>query len=179
MSAGALLTIAWATAQAAPVTYNFVGTGAAFDGHPNEPVAFHLTVPDFVDPTGGEFVFFSCAQVDSSTNCDFSLSAAIGFSDFPSGGFSALLEFNAVNGVAYFFIFPTGAFGSPGFYTTPGVIVNQGGIGELAIAAVPEPTTLLLVLGAVCLGGLQQIRRARRTGSLGHSPASWLGVRDR
>src|SRR5258705_13616460 len=94
------------TAAQAAVIYNFVGTAAGdpqFDRFP-QPVAFRLTVPDFINAplnTLVSSVSFTCAQLDSSTNC---LSP---FRDPPSAvffsyqsvlrAFSAQLEFTTSN----------------------------------------------------------------------------------
>jgi hypothetical protein len=146
----------------AGVIYDFVGTGSATPFTPPEPVAFQLTVPDFVNPPlNGPFVFFTCAQFDSSTNC--APSGEESFSNQSAlGAFSAQLGFDATNGVEYDFFFPTGAFGAPGVYSA-----ENGGptfnLGTLTVTTTPEPTTMLLAVSGACLCGLLRLLTKRST----------------
>jgi hypothetical protein len=148
-----VLTLSAASIQAS-VIYNFVGTGL-----PSEPVAFQLTVPDFVNPPlDGAFVFFTCSQFDSSINCN-----PLGVESFSNqsilGAFSAQLTFDATNNTDYAFFFPTGAFGAPGVYNA-----ETGGNenpGTLTVTQTPEPTTILLVLSGFCLCGFRRLLTKR------------------
>lgn len=141
----------------ASVIYNFSGTGI-ISTEPPEPLAFQLTVPNFVNPPLGtppdvEFVFFSCAQLDFFTNCDAGAGEPGGGISFANQAqlspFSAFLSFGAVNGVGYGFTFPAGALGAPGTYqsssSSPGTLVIT------ATSAVPEPGTgTTCILGGIC-----------------------------
>ena len=124
----------------ANVIYTFVGTGESGP----EPVAFQLTVPDFVHPpNSGSFVEFTCAQLDSSTNCDPSGIETFSYQSVMEG-FSAQLTFEATNDTEYGFFFPTGAFGTPGVYSAEtGLNFNSG---TLTVTQTPEPHTILLIL---------------------------------
>ena len=157
-----VLMLAAASLQAG-VIYDFVGTGI-LPGP--EPVAFQLTVPNFVNPPlNGPFVFFTCAQFDSSTNCN-----PVGEESFSNqsvlGAFSAQLTFDATNDVGYGFFFPTGAFGAPGVYTA-----DNGGptfnLGTLTVTETPEPVTVLLALSGVYFCGLRRLL-AKRHASYKH-----------
>jgi hypothetical protein len=160
-----VLTLFSASVQA-EVVYDFVGTGTALppdqdppSGLPAEQVAFQLTVPNFLNPpltsppTSAIFVDFTCAQLDSSTNC----SSGINFSNQSVGGaFSAQLGFDTTY-AAYAFFFPTGAFGTPGVYSSefrPGTFDNAG---TLTVTDTPEPATMVLVLGGICFCGLRRL----------------------
>jgi hypothetical protein len=144
-----------AAAYADTITYDFVGTGAAFSTPSStfspEPVGFLLTVSNFVNPPmNGGFVLFTCGQLVSSTNCLVGLPDAVTFSNQSVlGGFSAQLTFAATNNVEYAFFFPTGAFGTPGSYNSGG---NNPNVGTLTVYRTPEPTPALLILtGGVLL----------------------------
>jgi hypothetical protein len=162
-----VFTLAAASIQAS-VIYNFVGTGTAIPG-PAEPVAFQLTVPTFVNPpltnppNPAIFVFFFCAQMDSSTNCNSSIAPpALGAIDFSNqgalGAFSAQIGFQAANFASYAFFFPTGAFGTPGVYTTEATVSNPG---TLTVTSIPEPSTMLLTLSGICLWSFPRFRTRR------------------
>lgn len=132
-----------AASSQAGVIYDFIGTGV-----PNgpEPVSFHLTVPDFLNPpldagfpTG--WAFFSCAQLDSSTNCASGDPMAVGFSnqDFSIPSLSAFLTFRASNANEYMFYFPSGAFSTPGVYSA----LSGGNFNPGTLTVSPEPTAIL------------------------------------
>src|SRR5882672_9072145 len=90
------------------VIYSFVGTGefVGIQQTPAEPVAFQLTTPEFLNlpicrPATACFpVTFTCAQLDSSTNC---LQQAAG----PGVGFffrfNDIILFTASNNTQYDF----------------------------------------------------------------------------
>src|SRR3954464_3694569 len=77
----ALMIISAGSAQADSIVYSFTGTGAAINSpfvtKPAISVAFQLTVPNFINPPFPvgfppnplSFANFTCAQLDSSTNC--------------------------------------------------------------------------------------------------------------
>ena len=142
-------------AHASSVTYSFVGIGGATLTVPDEPVAFELTVPAFIIPAIGTHIDFTCAQMNSSTNC--------GLAPNPYGAFfssGSTLQFDASNNVGYVFNFPTGAFGAVGTYSAipdpfPGAEQNTG---TLTVTSTPEPTTLFLALSGI---GLFSLRRSR------------------
>jgi hypothetical protein len=147
-----------AVATQASVVYNFVGTGL-----PSEPMAFQLTVSDFVNPplgNPGPFVDFTCAQLDSSTNCDSQL-PGISFSN-QGVAFSAQLTFDAINNTEYAFFFPTGAFDAPGVYSAEsGRNFNSG---TLTVTQTPEPhTIIMLALSGFCLCGFRRFPTKRST----------------
>ena len=136
----------------ASVIYSFVGTGqfGALGQTPATPVAFQLTVPAFLklpDCAPGECnpLSFTCAQLDSYTNCF--------QGDFPSvrlvARFSSYLLFAVSDTTSYSFPFPLHAFQSPGVYNSD----FSGNVGTLTVTAtaIPEPTTILLVLSGICL----------------------------
>jgi hypothetical protein len=148
-----VLTLSAASIQAS-IIYNFVGTGL-----PSEPVAFHLTVPNFVNPPlDGPFVSFTCAQFDSSTNCE-PLGATFFSNQSGLGAFSAQIQFDATNDVGYVFSFPTGAFGAPGVYSAEAGVGNPGTL----TVTTPEPTTILLAFSGFCLCGLRRLLTKRST----------------
>jgi hypothetical protein len=150
------LSCAASTARAS-VIYDFSGTGVPFG--PID-VAFHLTVPDFIDPAlDGPFVFVPCSDLDSSTNCLSEPWAGVSFTNQSAGGaYSAILNFDASNDAGYSFFFPTGAFITPGTYTgfLPGPDFNPGVLtvteSDDTSGSVPEPATVsLLGLAAVVI----------------------------
>ena len=149
----------------AEVIYDFAGTGTAFTTFsgtifPAEPVAFQLTVPNFVNPAVGDpAVEFTCAQLDSNTNCFIGIFFSKGTSAFP-----AALQFDAADDVAYIFYFPTGAFGVPGTYSSEN-LGPPSNLGTLTVTQTPEPATLLLVLGGACLCGRRRSPTKRSTGA--------------
>jgi hypothetical protein len=156
------------SAQADSVTYQFSGVGAPVSNPlvnlPATPVGFVLSVPSFVNPpfvntfppNPLSFVSFTCAQMESSTNCRPS-GNAVTFSNQGSGPFTANLSFAASNNATYIFFFPTGAFGTPGVYTT-GTGVNSGTLTVMATATAPEPSSLVLLLAGLLCCGLFRLR---------------------
>ena len=136
------------------IVYTFSGINLANFGFPDDPVAFQLTAPNFVNPPlNGGFVFFTSAQLDSSTNCPSPPLFCIAFSNQSADGFfSAQLDFNDghTNSEPAFF-FPAGAFGAPGVYQANTVGFPAGNPGTLTVTT-PEPKSSQLVLIAiVCL----------------------------
>ena len=112
-------------------------------------MAFRLLTPSFVSPASG-FVDFTCAEAISAVNCDPSASFAINFSVQPVlGQFSAQLGFAATNLTQYEFFFPTGAFDSPGTYSSESGLSDNP--GTLTVTVTPEPTTASLVVMAISL----------------------------
>jgi hypothetical protein len=182
----AILTLAGASIQA-EIVYDFVGTGTA--GTSPEPVAFQLTVLDFINPpfvplVNNMTVGFTCGQLDSSTNCatsppgiesviftnrnDPSLIAIVS---------SAALQFQASNGSQYDFFFNTGAFDTPGVYTAyapNGQNSAAYNAGTLKVS-VPEAANATLLDYSLLLGALIVLfKRARYAGvaaSLGREGA--------
>lgn len=153
-----LMTIAVGRIDAGPITYTFVGTGAAFSTttqtFPAEPVAFRLTFPTFVNPPlDGPATSISCAQLDSNTNC---LGEVFFSNQSVLGAFQAQLQFDASNNVTYLFFFPTGAFGSPGVYRSGGTNIN---IGTLTVTDTPEAGSPVLVESGLFLIGALVLRR--------------------
>ena len=155
--AAVALILSSGSAHADSIVYNFVGTGAAISNplvtFPEQPVGFQLTAPDFVNPphliggppTSMHFATFTCAQLDTSTNCR-PTGTTLVLSNQGTGPLTANMDFLAANSVTYVFFFPTGAFGAPGTYST-GLGPN---IGTLTVTAlVPEPTSIVLLLAGV------------------------------
>jgi len=163
VKAAIVLMLAVASSQAGTmVVYNFVGTGAPFaletgQTVPAEPVAFQLTVPDFLNPPlNGAFGSFSCAQLDSSTNCDSSNPTAIllGNSSL-NGTFGTILFFDASNSYGYIFFFPSGALEAVGVYSAEsGDTFNSG---TLTVSQTPEVNTILYALSGICICGLYRL----------------------
>jgi len=151
-----VLSMLLAAPAGASVIYEFSGTGVPFG--PIQ-VAFRLTVPDFINPAmDGPFVYVSCGQLDSSTNCGPAFPGGVYFSNQSAlGPYSAQLQFNASNLAGYAFSFATGAFGAPGTYTAnvPAPNFNPGELRVIAERTVPEP-------GAVSLLGLVAVLLHRR-----------------
>jgi len=150
-----MILVVTACAAQASVVYSFAGTGDAFSTVPAEPEAFQLAVPKFLAPPPNGSITFSCAQLDSSTNCNVASGPfAVYFSNFPSNSLGAAdtLEFVATNDIAYLFDFMNGAFGAPGVY-----VALQGNSGTLTVTETPEPVTGLFALGVVCLFGLRRL----------------------
>jgi len=154
-----VLSMLCAAPARASVIYEFSGTGVPFG--PIQ-VAFRLTVPDFINPAmDGPFVYESCAQLDSSTNCAPAFPGGVYFSNQSAAGlYSANLQFNASNGAAYVFFFPTGAFGAAGTYTAnvPAENFNPGQLRVIAERTVPEPAALSLV-GLVAVLARRRVKR--------------------
>jgi hypothetical protein len=122
----------------ASVIYEFVGVG-----EPSEPVAFQLAEPAFLTPPlNGSFVDVACAQLDTSTNCNTTLSTSIHFVDTTTSpaGYNIDVRFDASNGTEYDFYFATGALGTFGTYTAD----SQFNPGTLIVTA-PEPTAITMV----------------------------------
>jgi hypothetical protein len=145
-------------AHADSVVYIFTGTDNS--GAFPELEAFQLTVPDFIDPpTDGSDMDFTCIQLDSNTNCS---SPGVMFSH-QTGAFSAQVQFDAPI-VGSVFAFPTGAFTTPGTYSSE---VGGTTIGTLTVQGSPEPASIALTLGAGLLLFLsmrvKRLRRAFRT----------------
>ena len=142
----------------ASVIYTFSGTGNG--SGPDEPVAFELTVPTFITPIVG----FTCAQLDSSTDCQSNapLASIFFLNGDPFTGSPAMVEFNATNGTNYYFDFYFGAFATPGTYATSEGNQDPGTL-TVAFASVPESQTLSLVATGL-LGGfwVAHIRRRKR-----------------
>jgi hypothetical protein len=140
----------------ASVIYDFVGTGFDF-----EPMAFQLTVPNFVDPPSWQFVDFTCAQFDSSTNCE-------GVETFSyqdvQGALYGQLTFEPTNNAGYVFFFPYEAFGTTGVYTAADLTGgNYFNSGTLTVTETPEPTTTLLALSGFVLWSLGRLPKQRPT----------------
>ena len=156
-----VLSMLFAASARASVIYEFSGTGVSFGPI---AVAFRLTVPDFVNPPmDGAYVYLSCGQLDSSTNCGSAFpGGGVVFSNQSAAGqYSAQLQFNASNFAGYGFSFPTGALGTPGTYTAHlfGPNSNPGVLNVRSDSVlVPEP-------GAVSLLGLAAVLLRRRVRS--------------
>ena len=138
-------------AHAASVVYIFAGTDNT--GGSPEPEAFRLIVPDFINPPpGGAGVDFTCAQLESSTNCS---SPGVIFSE-QNGAFSAQLQFDSPI-VGSIYAFPSGAF------TTPGTYISEVGIntGALTVQVSPELGSLALTLAAGLLLLAIRVKRPR------------------
>lgn len=148
----------------ASVIYTFDGTGTGVPGLDPEPVAFTLTVPTFINPSPGGFVSFTCAQLDSNTNCqsDASFPQIVFIPGLPAAADPAIVSFYATNNAGYFFRFYFGAFTTPGTYTS---VTGGANPGTLTVAfapeSVPEPQTLSMVAMGL-LGGLIGWGRRRR-----------------
>jgi len=153
------LVLTWVLGQAS-VIYTFVGTGL-----PDEPVAFVLTVPTFITPNPlgpAGSVTFTCAQLDSSTNCSDSplpgISFTLGSTIVPK---DALLQFDATNATLYNFLFANDAFATPDIYNAHGYESVT-----LTVASVPEPQTLLQVstglMSGFCVAYVRWRRRYNR-----------------
>jgi hypothetical protein len=160
----AVLVLTAATGYADSITYTFVGTGTA--GTSPEPVAFQLTVPDYVNPAlNGGFEDFTCGQLDASTNCLVGSPLATTFSNQSVlGAFSAQLTFSATNDAEYAFFFLTGAFDTPGTYTSEtGLNDNEGTL----TVSTPEPgSAILLVAGVLLLLTFRARLRDRKNSAL-------------
>jgi len=117
----ALLIFSAACTHAAEI-YILAGTGNSPDP---EPVAFQLISSTFVNPAlDGAFVTFSCAELDSNTNCNSADNPAITFLDTSASpaGYSDVIRFAATDQVEYDFYFPTGAL--PGCIQTTRCLVS-------------------------------------------------------
>ena len=158
----------------ASVIYSFVGTGqfVGLEQTPAEPVAFQLTVPAFLsvpgcNPGGCRPLSFTCAQLDSNTNCLLQ-------GDSPSVGFfrrfNDVVLFAASNTIQYDFYFPLHAFEGPGVYN-PDFGLNTG-ILTVTVTAIPEPTTILLVLSGICLCWV--VLQRHQTGKKGKAEAGFF-----
>ena len=166
--AAAALLLGAGSAHADSVIYTFAGTGAAISNPfvtiPAQQLGFQLTVSTFINPpfpvgnppNPGSFVSFTCAQLDTSTNCRPTGTTVI-FSNQGTGSFTADLQFIAANSVTYAFQFPTGSFGVPGTYNS-GVTAN---VGTLTVTAVPESSASVLLLAGISV----IVLRARLKGS--------------
>lgn len=156
-----VLTFTAASSQAAVIIYGFVGLGLG--GTPaSEPVAFQLTVPDFQSPPESGLIYFTCDQLDSSTNCkapDWIGVLFLGYG-YNNPAFSAVLQFNANNNWDYLFYFPAGAFTTPGIHIAePGY--NPGTLTVSETGGAPEPATILFVMSGLCLCGFSRLRTRR------------------
>lgn len=146
----------------ASTIYTFSGTGTALVtpnlNMPAEPVSFQLTSATFINPplNGPDDLEFTCAQLDSGTNCGLAIFFSNQSVSLPS--YSADLQFDAADDTAYIFYFPSGAFDGPGVYAA-----DNGGpkfnLGTLTVTETPEPNTLLLALtgvaGMLVLAGIR------------------------
>jgi hypothetical protein len=166
--AGALLMLTAASSRA-DVIYDFSGTGAASLFHPKEPVAFQLTTPDFIDidPSGG-LALFSCAQMDSTTNCKAAAPGAIVFAAGNIHVFNYVFPYNRINFLAannalYSFYFQADAFETPGVYTS----LDPFNPGTLSVTETPEPNMTPIALGALGVFGLYRLVSKRRAAALG------------
>ena len=185
--AGALLAVTAASGRA-DVIYSFTGTGPAWLSFPTEPVAFQLTVPDFINlPVDTHLLTFTCAQLDSETNCH-SVPYGVSFKNV-SGipdlnfvwGLASQIGFAAVDNVEYFFYFPIGAFDAPGVYNTDLFPISAPGSLTVTVTPdtnsqtagidldldpppptfTPEPNMAPIALGAICFLGLYRLWHKR------------------
>jgi hypothetical protein len=158
LNAVAALTLTAASTQAG-VIYTFVGTGL-----PSQAVSASLTVSNFINPPlDGGFTSFSCSQLNyPGDGCSIGISFSNKSAD---GAFSAVLDFYAMNftGVGggfpidYSFDFPTGAFATPGVYSSS--VTGNFNPGTLTVTQqAPEPATILLVMSGLCVCGFYRFR---------------------
>lgn len=152
-----ILLILAAASGWAGVIYTFVGTGLGLEGLPDEPVAFQLTVPSFIAVPGDTDVTFSCAQLDSNTNC---AEQGTGFWDDTDFPYFAVVTFFASDLRDYPFFFPAGSFDAPGVYTVMEDYTTLDP-GELTVTETPEPATLLPAMSGLCLYGFSLSRRRK------------------
>ena len=151
-----LIALLLATASgcfATAITYTFVGTAPALPGQPPVPIAFQLTVDDFVSPpTDGSYIFFDCDQLDSNTNCGYGISFS---TQSAPDSFDAQVLFSTIFEAGYTFDFPSGAFTVPGTYTSDD---NTGTLTVTGISDVPEPSSASFIAMGL-LGAFGYIRR--------------------
>jgi hypothetical protein len=156
----------------ASVIYSFVGTGLAVDGYADQPVAFQLTLPNFIPQPGlGEGVSFTCSQLDSSTNCGPFLTSGVEFYNSQIANIQSDIAFDADDNVGYIFYFQTGAFDTPGVYNTYTQSVFNPGV--LTVTQTPEPASILLALSGFLLYYtvvFMRIGQTRTSTAFGASP---------
>lgn len=105
-------------------------------------------------PYNGTALYAS--QLDSCLNCLVSsIVPAVVF--MPNNVFGDSIDFADINKVETAFFFPSGAFSTPGTYTSSSPFNS----GTLTVTRVPEPSSLSMVLGTGFMLGLALFRRKR------------------
>ena len=134
---------------------HIVGTAPALPGQPPVPIAFQLTVDEFINPpSDASDIFFPCEQLDSNTNCGYGISFS---TQSAPDNIDAQVLFSTIFEAGYAFDFPSGAFTVPGTYTSDD---NTGILTVSEISDVPEPSSAsFLAMGL--LGAFGYVRRKR------------------
>ena len=149
------------TAARADVIYTFTGVTDAAGITPVIPVEFRYTSPDFLPgadaPENTGIVVFA-SQLDSCLNCMVSsIVHAVDFGGNVFDGFQgSQIGFNDNLNRGTVFMFPLGAFATPGTYTS----TTPFSSATLTVVAVPEPNSLFMAL--ICMMMLPSIYFWRR-----------------
>jgi hypothetical protein len=133
------------------VTYTFTGVNNSHDDD-QLSVAFTYTAPGFLPPTApGAVISLFPSQLDSCADCLVSSIVPAVFFSTQGPVFGDQIQFNDNLKFASAYMFPLGAFDTPGTYysTTP---FNQGTLIVGPLVSTPEPPVLaLLLIGMVIL----------------------------
>jgi hypothetical protein len=134
------------------VTYTFTGVNNSH-GDDQLSVAFTYTAPGFLPPTApGTFISLFPSQLDSCTNCLVSSIVRAVFFSTQGPLFGDEVSFNDNLNFASAYMFPLGAFDTPGTYFSTGPF-NQGTLIVGPLVGTPEPPVLILLLiGMAILG---------------------------
>ena len=155
-----------ATAARADVIYTFTGVTDAAGVTPVIPVAFQYTTPDFLpgaDAPENTGIIVFASQLDSCLNCmDSSIVHAVDFAANVFDGFQgSQIGFNDNLNRGIVFMFPLGAFATPGTYTS----TTPFSSATLTVVAVPEPSLLSLAFtGIMMLASIYFYKRGWCTG---------------
>jgi hypothetical protein len=149
----ALFLLAFAPlSKADGVTYTFTGVN---NSHNDDQlsVAFTYTAPGFLLPTApGTFISLFPSQLDSCTNC--LMSSVVHAVFFSTQGlvFGEQIQFNDNLNFGSIYMFPLGAFDTPGTYYSTGPS-NQGTLTVGPLVSTPEPPALILLLTGMAILG--------------------------
>lgn len=153
----ALVCLASCAAKAGPIRYSFEAATRDSVGSPSHIEMFRLQLPDFVPVVANGPVVSFLADDPGVASCLACKQPPLSAFHFLRGGSGDSIQFQDADGTGRFYLFSPNVFSSVGTYSTqPGINVN---VGTLVVTAVPEPSSVSLVLAALGCGGIGWFRR--------------------